>query len=236
MRTWLFVLVIFLQAGCGTDTAPPSLPGNDAQPNIIWLIAEDLSAVEIGSYGNAAAHTPNLDRLALEGTRYSSAFATTPVCAPTRSSFITGMHNTTINAHNHRSHVGPKSPYQTGYVLPDPVKILPQIFQEAGYTTAIWGKTDYNFNWTESYDYDFQSETSGEAKGLDEVTQHEPFFVQVQFRETHRDWDGNERVTDRSQIEIPPIYPDTPEVREAWGEARSSRYSPHASRTSGVSG
>ena len=103
-------------------------------------------------------------------------------------------------------------------MLPDPVKTVPQIFQEAGYTTAIWGKTDYNFNWTESYDYDFQSETSGEAKGWDEVTQHEPFFVQVQFRETHRDWDGNERVTDRSQIEIPPIYPDTPEVREAWGE------------------
>jgi uncharacterized sulfatase len=182
------------------------------------LIAEDLSAIEIGSYGNAAAQTPILDRLALEGTRYSSAFATTPVCSPTRSSFITGMHNTTINAHNHRSHVGPKSPYQTGYTLPDPVKLLPQIFQEAGYTTAIWGKTDYNFNWTEGYDYDFQSETDGTAKGWDEVIKHEPFFIQVHFRETHRDWDGNERVTDRSQIKIPPIYPDTPEVREAWGD------------------
>ena len=218
MRIWHLILGVTLLAGCNPDTNSGSQPDNEPRPNIVWLIAEDLSAIEIGSYGNAAAITPNLDRLALEGTRYSSAFATTPVCAPTRSSFITGMHNTTINAHNHRSHVGPKSPYQTGYTLPEPVKLLPRIFQEAGYTTAIWGKTDYNFNWTVGYDYDFQSEVDGQAKGWDEVTRHEPFFVQVHFRETHRDWDGNEQVTDRSQIKIPPIYPDTPEVREAWGD------------------
>ena len=218
MKNGFLILGIALLAGCSQDPTSPVQTGKELQPNIIWLVAEDLSAIEIGSYGNAAANTPNLDRLALEGTRYSSAFATTPVCSPTRSSFITGMHNTTINAHNHRSHVGPKSPYQTGYALPDPVKLVPEIFQEAGYTTAIWGKTDYNFNWTEGYDYDFQSETDGRANGWDEVTKHEPFFVQVHFRETHRDWDGNEPVTDRSQIEIPPIYPDTPEVRDAWGD------------------
>jgi uncharacterized sulfatase len=188
------------------------------RPNILWLVAEDLSANDMGTYGNAASQTPNIDQLARNGTLFSSAFTTTPVCSPARSSLITGMHNTTINVHNHRSHVGPKSPYQTGYTLPEPVKLLPQIFQEAGYTTAIWGKTDYNFNWTEGYDYDFQSETDGTAKGWDEVIQHQPFFMQVHFRQTHRDWDSNERVTDRSQIEIPPIYPDTPEVREAWGD------------------
>ena len=218
MRIWLFILLAFLQAGCSKDTAAPVQPENESRPNIIWLVAEDLSAIELGSYGNASALTPNLDRLALEGTRYPNTFATTPVCAPTRSSFITGMQNTTINAHNHRSHVGPKSPYQTGYTLPEPVRLLPQIFQEAGYTTVIWGKTDYNFNWSDGYDYDFQSEVDGQAKGWDEVTRHQPFFAQVHFRETHRDWNGNEQVTDRSQIEIPPIYPDTPEVREAWGD------------------
>lgn len=218
MRICFLILGVLLQVGCDTGTNSRPQPDSGAPPNIIWLIAEDLSAIELGSYGNASAQTPNLDRLALDGTRYPNTFTTTPVCAPARSSFITGMHNTTINAHNHRSHVGPKSPYQTGYTLPEPVKLLPQIFQEAGYTTAIWGKTDYNFNWTEGYDYDFQSETDGTAKGWDEVIQHEPFFMQVHFRQTHRDWDSNERVTDRSQITLPPIYPDTPEVREAWGD------------------
>ncbi|MBT8108913.1 MAG: sulfatase, partial [Gammaproteobacteria bacterium] len=188
------------------------------RPNILWLIAEDLSAIDMATYGNTASQTPNIDQLARDGTLYSSAFTTTPVCAPSRSSLITGMQNTTINAHNHRSHVGPKSPYQTGYTLPRPVKPLPQIFREAGYTTAIWGKTDYNFNWSDAYDFDFQSEVDGQARGWDEVTRQQPFFAQVHFRETHRDWDGNEQVIDRSQIELPPIYPDTPEVREAWGD------------------
>jgi len=172
MRIWLLILGVTLYAGCNTDATSPAEPE----------IAEDLSAIELGSYGNVAAHTPNLDHLALEGTRYSNAFATTPVCSPTRSSFITGMHNTTINAHNHRSHVGPKSPYQTGYTLPEPVKLLPRIFQEAGYTTAIWGKTDYNFNWTDGYDYDFQSEVDGQAKGWDEVIKHEPFLWTARLR------------------------------------------------------
>jgi uncharacterized sulfatase len=214
MRFWLLILGVTLLAGCSTESTSPAQPENASPLNIVWLIAEDLSAIEIGSYGNAAAQTPILDRLALEGTRYSSAFATTPVCSPTRSSFITGMHNTTINAHNHRSHVGPKSPYQTGYTLPDPVKLLPQIFQEAGYTTAIWGKTDYNFNWTEGYDYDFQSETDGTAKGWDEVIKHEPFFIQVHFREDAsrlgRQRAGYRQVADK----------DTPDLS---GHARSSR-------------
>ena len=183
---------------------------------MLWLVAEDLSAVELGSYGNAAAQTPNLDNLANDGLRFTKAFSITPVCAPSRSSFITGLHNTTINAHNHRSHVGIKSPHQTGYVLPEPVRLLPALFQDAGYTTAIWGKMDYNFNWQEGYD--FQFEIDSQLIGWDEVTKQQPFFAQVQFEETHRDWRDQPRVTDRNRIEIPSIYPESPQVREAWGD------------------
>lgn len=219
MRAFYAAAMALVTVSCQQDALSNKDPAvTDARPNILWLVAEDLSANDMATYGNTASQTPNIDQLARDGTLYSSAFATTPVCSPSRSSLITGMHNTTINAHNHRSHVGPKSPYQTGYTLPEPVRLLPQIFQEAGYTTVIWGKTDYNFNWSDGYDYDFQSEVDGQAKGWDEVTRHQPFFAQVHFRETHRDWNGNEQVTDRSQIEIPPIYPDTPEVREAWGD------------------
>ena len=128
--------------------------------NILWLVAEDLSAADLGNYGNPAAVTPNLDQLAKEGTRYANAFATTPVCSPSRSSLITGMYNTTINAHSHRSHVGPKSPYQTGYRLPSPVKTIPRYLQGAGYTTFIWGKTDYNFNRDNEYDFDRSSDAA----------------------------------------------------------------------------
>ena len=86
-----FFTLLFL-AGCGGETQTSVPVGDERQRlNIIWLVAEDLSAVELGSYGNGAAQTPNLDSLAQEGTRFPNTFSTTPVCAPSRSSFFTGL-------------------------------------------------------------------------------------------------------------------------------------------------
>ena len=129
MRAFYAAAMALVTVSCQQDALSNKDPAvTDARPNILWLVAEDLSANDMATYGNTASQTPNIDQLARDGTLYSSAFATTPVCSPSRSSLITGMHNTTINAHNHRSHVGPKSPYQTGYTLPEPVRLLPQIF------------------------------------------------------------------------------------------------------------
>ena len=198
----------------------PIVMAKNNTPNILWLIAEDLSAADLGSYGNPAAVTPNLDRLAAEGTRYANAFTTTPVCSPSRSSLITGMYNTTINAHNHRSHVGSKSPYQTGYRLPEPVKIIPRYLKEAGYTTFIWGKTDYNFNWDNEYDFDHSTNAplKPELQNWQQLKQQQPFFAQIHFKETHHPWKGHPKVVDRSRIKLPPIYPETPDAIEQWGQ------------------
>ena len=73
------------------------------RPNILWLIAEDFSP-DLGCYGTTEVSTPNLDRLAEQGTRYTRFFTTAPVCSASRSAFMTGMYQTTIGAHNHRSH------------------------------------------------------------------------------------------------------------------------------------
>ena len=67
----------------------------ESQPNIVWLSVEDMSPW-IGPYGDTTVPTPNLDRLAAEGVVYDNAFATSPVCAPARSSLITGMFCTRI--------------------------------------------------------------------------------------------------------------------------------------------
>jgi uncharacterized sulfatase len=73
---------------------PPAAPGADApgapKPNILWLIAEDLGP-ELGCYGTQQVWTPNLDRLAAEGVRYTRAYTTAPVCSASRSAFMTGM-------------------------------------------------------------------------------------------------------------------------------------------------
>jgi N-sulfoglucosamine sulfohydrolase len=101
MKTWLLaaLLVGALAGACvgaseGDQTAP--------RPNIVWIVAEDMS-FEVGAFGDPVARTPNLDRLAAEGIRYTNAFATSGVCAPSRAALITGMYATSIGAHHMRS-------------------------------------------------------------------------------------------------------------------------------------
>src|SRR3954453_4344524 len=123
---------------------------NADHPNILWLIAEDLGP-ELGCYGTTQVWTPNLDRLAAEGVRYTHAYTTAPVCSPSRSALMTGMYQTTIGAHNHRSH------RDDGYRLPPGVRLISDRLRAAGYFTASvrtlpapcgfsgTGKTDWNF-------------------------------------------------------------------------------------------
>src|SRR6187397_399890 len=108
---------------------PLSLAVGADRPNVLWLIGEDFSP-DLGCYGTKEVWTPNLDRLAGQGVRYTRFFTTAPVCSASRSAFMTGMYQTTIGAHNHRSH------RDDGYQLPDGVRVLPDWLRDAGYFTA----------------------------------------------------------------------------------------------------
>ena len=78
------------------------------RPNVLWLTSEDNSAEWLGCYGNPLAKTPNIDRLADEGFRYTHAFANIPVCSPTRGSWITGIHALSLGIQPMRSSVRPR--------------------------------------------------------------------------------------------------------------------------------
>jgi arylsulfatase A-like enzyme len=188
---------------------------NDRQvrPNILWLIAEDLG-IELGCYGTKQVWTPNLDRLAASGVRYTRCFTTAPVCSASRSAFMTGMYQTTIGAHNHRSH------RDDGYQLPNGVRLLTEYFRDAGYFTANLrelpaslgfsgtGKTDWNFHYPAK---PFDSDRWSDLKG------HEPFFAQINFQETHRKFRAPKKA-DPAAVEFPPYYPDHPVTRTDWAE------------------
>ena len=75
---------------------------NIKPPNIVWISVEDMGPV-LSIYGNEALNTPNIDRLAKEGVKYTNAYATVGVCAPSRFSIITGMYPTRLGAHNMRT-------------------------------------------------------------------------------------------------------------------------------------
>ena len=91
----VFLLFVFL-------TALSAAAASSAKPNILWLLAEDFGPA-LGCYGQKNVSTPNLDQLARDGVRYTHFYTTAPVCSPSRSAFMTGMYQTTIGAHQHRT-------------------------------------------------------------------------------------------------------------------------------------
>ena len=207
-RTFLSTLGLGLGAGlCAARSgAEPA-----QRPNILWLISEDTSP-DLGCYGHPLVQTPHLDALAAQGTRYDAAFASCPVCSPARSGMMTGMYQTSIGAHNHRSH------RDDGYTLPEPVRVITNYFRDAGYFVtngngSQWdkpGKTDWNFTPDgEPFDgTDWRQRAEGQ-----------PFVAQLNFSMTHRDFQRDpERPIDPAQVDLPPYYPDTPLLRRDWAD------------------
>ena len=114
---------------CFSITNAPVAAEPPRRPNIVWIVGENI-ALDLGCYGEKLVATPNLDRLAAEGVRYTRVFSTSPVCAPSRSAFMTGMYQTTTGTHPMRSH------RDDDYRLPAGVRPLTQRLREAGYFTA----------------------------------------------------------------------------------------------------
>ncbi len=210
----------------------------EPRPNILWFIVDDMSA-NLSSYGEKLVATPHLDRLAREGTRFSHAYTTAPVCSPCRSAFITGLYQTSVGAHHHRSGRGTER-----IVLPAGVEPVPAIFQRAGYFTCIGsglpevsrngkgknarkaagaalGKTDYNFDWDPKI-YD-AADWAGRRPG-------QPFFMQVQLAggKLRGGSDAQAQAlsarartefgasVDPARVTLPPYYPRDPVLLRDW--------------------
>lgn len=187
----------------------------DDRPNIIWISCEDISP-HLGCYDDPFAITPNLDQLAMEGTRYAHAFTTAGVCAPCRSTIITGMYQTTIGTHHMRCNA----------VLPDSIKPFPIYLREAGYYCTNNSKTDYQFKHPkETWD-----ESSGKAHWKNRKD-GQPFFAVFNFTGCHesgiesesnyktvtKDLTPEQRQDpEKLKATLPPYYPQTPVVLEDW--------------------
>lgn len=186
------------------------------KPNILWILSEDIST-DLSCYGMPGVQTPVLDQFAKEGIRYTNAFTTAPVCSPSRSAMITGMYQTSIGAHNHRSH------RDDGYTLPGPVKPITEYLRQAGYYTvnvktaapgvATPTKTDFNFK---------PAEPVFEGTDWSQRKPGQPFFAQLTIDETHRGkaWKTvvkqHEPHISPESVVMPPYYPDHPVARADW--------------------
>lgn len=176
-----------------------------APPNVLWISCEDTSP-DLGCYGDAYATTPNLDRLAAQGCRYTRAYSTFPVCAPSRASIITGIHPGTLGAHQMRT--GAKN-YQA--VPPPIVKCFTEYLRAAGYYCSNHTKTDYQFD----PPFTAWDARKGDWRNPDRRP-GQPFFCVINITTTHESqcWDISDVKHDPAKAPLPPFYPDTPTVRK----------------------
>ncbi len=214
IHLWLFVLLIVGIPGCADSYNSAK---SKIQPNILWITVEDMSP-HLGSYGNDIVSTPHLDRLASQGTRYSNVFATAPVCSAARTALITGMYQSSIGGHQHRTRQSydnfVHAPYQA--VPPPHVKAFTEYLRSDGYYSVNNAKTDYNFgNPITAWD-----ESSRGAHWRNRPDLEQPFFAVFNTSRTHesRVWPNpeEEAVLDPDSITLPPYYPDTPIIRRDY--------------------
>ncbi|KAL1858884.1 hypothetical protein VTK73DRAFT_7742 [Phialemonium thermophilum] len=192
--------------------------------NILQLVADDLGLM-LGCYGLEAIHTPNLDRLAARGTRFTHAFASTASCSGSRSTLYTGLH-THQNGQYGLNHGW--NHFQTH----DHIETAPRIFNAQGYQTGIVGKVHvgphsvYPWEWyAPSHSRDVRENAAEAARFLDRAAETaRPFHLTVAFRDPHRDNTregfGNDEVEGIpvphygvDDVEIPPFVSDVPELR-----------------------
>lgn len=193
---------------------PPAAQG---RPNILWILAEDISP-QLGCYGEPLIQTPNIDRLAANGVRFTRAYTTAPVCSPSRSAIITGQYQTRIGAHNHRT--------VNRQPLSAPTRLITDRLREAGYFTVLSapqgrrspgqasgaagsGKTDFNFAAAKPFDgSDWSQRKAGQ-----------PFFAQLSLQESHKGigWPLGRKLTPRidpAKLQLAPYSPDHPVARD----------------------
>ncbi len=175
------------------------------RPNILWVTSED-NGPQLGCYGDAYAETPHLDALAARGLLYLNAWSNAPVCAPARTTIITGMYPPSFGGEHMRSATR----------LPDEIRLFPEYLRSAGYYCTNNVKEDYNLIprgpvWDES-----SNRAHWRNRGPDQ-----PFFAVFNFTTSHESQirkRPHEPVHDPAGVRVPAYHPDTPEVRRDWAQ------------------
>lgn len=144
--------LILIALGISVFTCSPSKQANTSQPNVVFLLVDDLGWSDLGCYGSSFHETPNIDQLASTGIRFSNAYASCPVCSPTRASILTGKYPAQLNITDWIPGLDPKDRPLLGtkdhHELPLEEVTLAECFRDAGYYTGFLGKwhlgqTDY---------------------------------------------------------------------------------------------
>lgn len=215
------IVVFFrnLESGNGRSTIDQVTIESDGtlpdRPNILWLVAEDMSPT-LGCYDDPNAITPRIDTLASEGLRFDMCWSNAPICSVARTTLISGTHALRTGGTMHRS-------TQT-LSMPDFMRFYPRLLQEAGYYTSNRSKEDYNIQppsgeeWRKGW-----NDSSGTAHWQNRPA-GQPFFAVFNFDDTHESrirpvggaYAYIPQVHDPADMVLPDCHPDLPKLRESW--------------------
>ncbi len=211
----LFVVVTTLTHAVAASKPPP---------NIILIVAEDMSA-HLGAFGDSVAQTPHLDKLAKSSIRYPNTFTTAGVCAPSRTSLITGVHQITVGGQHMRTRSFEQMPYRA--VPPEQIKAFPELMRQHGYYTYVSSKLDYQFSETAANSGPFTIwDYEGKAPDWQRAPKHKPFFGMYHLDITHESQLFPKKIAiNKTQgrvknwikpedVNVPSYYPDTAIVRQ----------------------
>ncbi|NNE94172.1 MAG: sulfatase [Verrucomicrobiales bacterium] len=208
LRMILRLLIVFLALlTAGLVTAAE-------KPNLVFIIADDCTYLDMEVYGGQAK-TPHTNQLAKEGMQFSRCFQTAPMCSPTRHNIYTGIYPVKSGAWpNHtRVYEGTKS--------------IAHYLQDAGYRTALSGKTHINPRSSFPFEYSNEFKSADPAKenpypGLKKLIQESkkagtPFSIMACSNEPHSPYDkGDPSAYPPESLKLPPTWVDTPETRMAY--------------------
>lgn len=178
------------------------------RPNILWLTSEDNNVRWIGCYGNERANTPNIDKLAQEGFRYTHCYANAPVCAPSRSTWITGVHALSMGTH----------PMRSRYEIPhNIIPYYPDQLKKVGYYVTNQRKTDFNIGGRDDKDCWDEPKKADWVK----MKKSQPFFTIINSTSSHESKaHGSVENTKHSpdNVVVRDYHPDTIDVRKNYAK------------------
>lgn len=230
-------LLPIVTTGCSNSKPDQSSKCKDDKlPNIVLIVADDHGKDALGCYGNKVIRTPNLDKLAADGIKFTNAFCTSASCSASRSALLTGMYNHAIGHYGHAHDYHHFSTYDT-------IKSLPVYLEQIGYITARIGKyhlaPEKVYTFSKVIDCDPRSTVEMAEKCRNIIESKPPFFLYFCFDDPHRSypfksdpWDAPNSFGNRlngykgvtpiryqpNDVIVPSFLPDNMESRKELAE------------------